>query len=293
VREIRFDSGRLLSDSQREFFQLARIRGFRYVFEVFQNTQCPNNYEIAHFWASSTLGELILQRIPDQLKEAYLPYHCIDVECGIPRPKAVRVRIRSLHQEKSVWGTVYYSRRCPKLTIDGQQLTVAFSDHAIRRIAERTVYDWKTYNGLGDVFGYVENCVYFEDCTQVLGQPAFAIYNRCAEGFFSYTYAEQVLKSIEPGVKYFYRIGYCPAVIDSDFVKAKTLLVPGMRGTPENDLVDSSSLPRAEKQQMSKRAGALSYKSLVDTSDFSLLRWFHENGVPQVVSLPDPVFVYN
>ena len=39
------------------------------------------------------------------------------------------------------------------------------SRHALERICERTVYDWRTYGGHSDAFAFLDNCVYFADCT--------------------------------------------------------------------------------------------------------------------------------
>ena len=37
----------------------------------------------------------------------------------------------------------------------------------------------------------------------------------------------------------------------------------------------------------------LSMKALVDASDISLIKWFHDNGVPQVIQSDRQVFVYD
>ena len=51
--------------------------------------------------------------------------------------------------------------------------------HAIERIFERSVHDWRTFGGSGDAFALVANCVYFEDCSGNFGEPCFTLYNKC------------------------------------------------------------------------------------------------------------------
>jgi hypothetical protein len=67
------------------------------------------------------------------------------------------------------------------------------------------------------------------------------------------------------------------------------MLMPGMRGTPEAAVLSRSSLPPAVKEAMRQQVGGLTYKRLIETEDFSVLKWFHYNGVPQVVPLTGDV----
>lgn len=181
----------------------------------------------------------------------------------------------------------------------------------MERICERTVYNWKDFDGHGDAFAFLDNCVYFEDCTTVRGEPSFVIYNSCVPHFHSWGYVEHVLGRQErqsddaygaiAGVAtdpiYYYRVGYCPVTFHGDIALAKTLLFPGMsrkKGTPEGSLIKNSDLSAAEIARMQGQVESqLSMKSLADSGDFSLVRWFHDNGVPQVVAIDQEVFKYH
>ena len=48
----------------------------------------------------------------------------------------------------------YYSPRKPTIRFAGVpgEWLVAFSEHALKRICERTVYNWKDFGGQGDAF---------------------------------------------------------------------------------------------------------------------------------------------
>jgi hypothetical protein len=66
------------------------------------------------------------------------------------------------------------------------------------------------------------------------------------------------------------------------------------KGTPEGRLIERSGLPAAEVARMKAQVESqLSMKALVDGGDFSLVKWSHDNGVPQVVRLDKEVFKYD
>ena len=252
-------------------------------------------------------GTLLQRRLPEGLIK---PTRCLDVVHGIgDRGNMLEVRCRSLMVRSTAREPVYHSRRMPRIRFGKgeREWLVAFNRHALERICERTVYDWQSYGGQGDAFAFLDNCVYFEDCTDARGEPSFVVYNSCAEDFHSWDYVEQLLgipsdsshdiaKEIS-GSRFYYRVGYCPVRLDGDIAVATTLLFPGMnlkKGTPEGRLIERAGLPPAEiarlKEQVEKQ---LSMKALVDSGDFSLIKWFHNNGVPQVIKLDDKVFEYD
>jgi hypothetical protein len=94
-----------------------------------------------------------------------------------------------------------------------------------------------------------------------------------------------------------YRVGYCPVSFHSDLALATTLLFPGMnrqKGTPEGRLIERSGLPTGEIDCMKAHVESqLSMKALANSGDFSLVKWFHDHGVPQVVPIDKDVFKYD
>jgi hypothetical protein len=92
-------------------------------------------------------------------------------------------------------------------------------------------------------------------------------------------------------------VGYCPVTFQGDLAVATTLLFPGMserKGTPEGTLIENSGLPPAEIDRLKVQVeGQLSMRGLADSGDFTLIKWFHANGVPQVVRLDREVFKYD
>jgi hypothetical protein len=225
------------------------------------------------------LGQVIFDRIPGLL--SWIPFNDVQV---MPRGKDIVVEFRSLLQAKGLGGTTYYSRHKPTLNIDGRKKIVGFSEHSIRQICDRVVPTWRTYRGLGNAFAILDQCIHFERAELHGGQLAFTLYDECCYGFFSGAYVDEVLGGWDGRSKgHYYRVGYCPAVVGGDFVKAKTLLFPGHRSTPEYSMIGRLALSHEEKERMRAEARRSNIQRLRDTRDFSLVKRFHDNGIPQVI----------
>ena len=242
-----------------------------------------------HF--SLTLGEAVFTRIPRPELVKYVPVNDV---LFAPAGRHIEVIFRSLLRTKGRFGTCYCSRRKPIIAIDGQPKIVAFSKHALEQICDRIVPEWWTYAGLGDVFAYFDQCVYFERSDLPNGDLAFTFYEQCYEDrFWQHCYMTQVLGTdcVDPDKgKCYYRVGYCPAVIEGDFIKAKTVLFPGFKKTPEYRAIERSSLPYSEKRALMDKATELDAAHLLRDNDLSIIKWFHDNGTPQVVQMKQELF---
>jgi hypothetical protein len=294
VRRVRVEHAERLLPPQRDFYRAARRCGFGPaqaglhvaaekvgVRGTFAFSVCLMN-----------LGDALLASLPSGLLERYIPYHCIDLTFGYPTPNSILASFRALLTARTPGGTAYHSRRRPTVAVGDRRGIVAFTLHAIERICTRTVHDWRSFGGSGDVFAYLENCIYYEGIVAGDGQPLFAIYNSCRPGFAGFGIAEAVLGDLDPARSYYYRVGYCPVAFTGPFALAKTLLSPGMRGTPEHAALARSGMPAAERRRLSRGEGGLTFRDLVLGEDYSALRWFHEHGVPQVVAMDREVFRY-
>jgi hypothetical protein len=175
----------------------------------------------------------------------------------------------------------------------GRERFVGFSRHAIEKIYERSVSDWRTFGGSGDAFALLDNCVYFEDCSAQCGEPCFTLYNACRPGLPYGDLPQLLLGEEEPGKAYYFRIGYCPVAIEGDLVKAITMKSPGMTKTPERVALGRARLSRPEKDRLNELAAKLEYRQLAEADDYRLIRWFHEHAVPQVVTFDHEVFRYD
>ena len=239
------------------------------------NTEVP----IA-FVLSCKIGQTVFDMIGDEELKKWIPFH--DIQFLLTGTR-VMVLFRALMTEHGKWGTTYYSRHKPTIEVDGKKYLVGFSRHAIERICERIEPNWVDYADLGSAFSIFDECVYFERSDFFDGQLAFTFYAPCMDGFFSGSYVEHIL--LEAAEKnHYYRIGYCPFKLDNGFARAMTLLVPGQRPTPEYGLMMQSGLPQKEIEEMRLLAKKMNKEYLRETFDFSLLKWFHDRGIPQVIT---------
>jgi hypothetical protein len=79
-----------------------------------------------------------------------------------------------------------------------------------------------------------------------------------------------------------YRLGYCPIESDGAFVVAKTFLPPGYKGTPEYGMLIKSKLPKADRTTLLSLARDHVRDHEQADDWLPLIKWFHNNGVPQV-----------
>ncbi|MGC4033474.1 MAG: hypothetical protein QM754_17430 [Tepidisphaeraceae bacterium] len=225
------------------------------------------------------LGQIVYDRIPSTDLKRWIPVNDANI---LHVGRRIEVRFRGLRKQKGPNGTIFFSRREPVEVVNGEPKVLAFSGHAIERICHRLVHKWTSYAGMGDVFAFLDAPQHIEWTTLPNGQQAFSFFNDCAQGFLSGKYVADVLgQDVRHDGQFAYRVGYCPAVIEDRFVKATTLLLPGFAGTPEMEMIFHSNLRYDERQALVDQAKRV--HDLIMQGDLSLIKFFHEHGLPQVI----------
>jgi hypothetical protein len=294
VLAVRRDYRTILSEPVQDLLRLGRRCGFPVGMALIDKhiDHAPGGIHY-QYQACLGLGEAIFRRIPRSVMDAHLLYHTFDVIFGEPQPHRMKVRFRSLLWSPGSTGRVYYSWRRPTVRVCGRDLVVGFSDHAVRWIYERAAFDWRTYAGSGQAFAYLNDCVYFEDVSAQFGQPCFAVFCPCVPNYVGGMLAERVLgRPVAAHDRLCYRIGYCPSTVTGEFLKAKTLLLPGMERTPERRALEEARLPQLLRSSFEKSMEAFFGRGRQPINVCTVQGWFHINGVPQVVSIDQPVFKY-
>lgn len=300
LQQFRFDE---LPPHEHEVYKLVKSHGAGYAARALRAAMEEIQKEGGERGESARFGELawhfnlgqaVLDKIPRDRLLAFIPQNNVRF---VPTGNRIVVAFDTMLREPGAQGTVWYSRRRPVIEVGGTPYVVAFSKHAMERTCERLKRDWTTYAALGDVFAFLNHCVYYERATLHPDQLAFTFYNLCDDPqFTTYWYVLDVLgkENLDPAKgKPYYRIGYCPAVIEGGFLKAKTLLFPGYTSTPEFGAILRSSLPRAEKEALIDRVTRLDTGVLYDGGDVTVMRWFHENGVLQVIQTSRTMYRYD
>ena len=108
-------------------------------------------------------------------------------------------------------------------------------------------------------------------------------------GFFNGHIAEQILGR-SPRKKCYHRVGYCPVVIDGLFAKATTLLYPGYVGTPEYGLILRNGMRGMTRPQIVDLASRMTRQELETNQDYSLMKMFHDNGIPQIIETDEDYY---
>ncbi len=243
-----------------------------------------------------SVGHAIFLHIPDDVKRRFLPMN--DVQF-LYHDDIIVAKFRSLLTQKSSGGTTYYSRYKPTIVFEGKEYIVGFSTEALKRTCERAMKDPLRYDALGDVYAYFEDCQYFEPCTLRDGSYAFSFFDECPADLslqvssWQLGWAKTILgvKEVDPTQgKLYYRVGYCPVALDKGFAKAKTLLFPGFKKTPEYEALDNIHMPPETKRRLQRLATDSDMTSLWETNDFSALKCFHDNGIEQVRQTTEPLF---
>lgn len=291
LSKLRLNDRNLFTDEQIKFFTSIRRLGFNAVIK--DNIMDHHNSEIGAL--QKRIGDIVFERLNNQL-DMVTPY--CDVSIMLQRD--VCYKLDALREDKTKGGIVYYSRKFPTVTSDGIKLIVGFSRHAIDQLCKRVVHDMMSYYGAGDAFAYVSNCIYYELLDVYpngLKRPVIAIYNICLKGAFEGLYVRQVLGQEHfQGRKFYHRLGYCPVdITDNGYAKAITFLTPGMRGTPEFELISTSDISTSQKRQLNRLVAesGTTKGELIANQNFTALKWFHEHGIPQVVEFEHSVFDYS
>ena len=307
VSTIDFGDPAQFEEAQRRAFRMLKELGLDVIERAVRKAEEQEGPELSvgfrrFIWC---LGNLVVEKMTPAERSRFIPFNDVLIT---PFGHDILVRVSSLRRTEVNGTRVYHSSRCPTLTIDGKKRVVAFTRHAIERLCDRIVPSWRYYTGLGDAYAFFSDCLHFELAELYPKRLAFTFYDscfleQCRPGLTSFPceYARRVIGTramIEHrdfGRRWYYRVGYCPAFVgrdfvDGDFVVAKTLLFPGMKTTPEYGLLLESPLSEQERNAMLAKAESQTAETMQKTWDYSLVKWFHDNGVPQVVALEGDIF---
>lgn len=244
------------------------------------------------FHLSLILGEIIFNQIPEDVRKNFLPYNDMCVGCAGTR---FVLKFSQLKEQSGPGGTLYFSRHRPRISVNGEDKTVAFSRHAIERICMRLYPRWLSYASAGDAHAIFAACMHFDPVMLHGNQLAFTFFGPCGnENFACFaTYVNEVLgeevMDTTKGAAY-YRVGYCPIVVEGDFAKATTFLYPGYTATPEYGALRKSKLPFSEKERLKTLARENNATKTIIDQDVEVIRWFHQNGVPQVIQTQEALY---
>ncbi len=237
------------------------------------------------------LGDWLFRMLPERYTKNPLPNYYYHVE---PVDDALRISFRFLSSVRmpEFRGPVFYSPLEPSVELGGGSWKVCFIDHVLERACERIASTRPiTYPAFQGCQLYFENCVYYEPVTLPSGQEAVRLWHFIGTSqhadYVSELAGEQAREL--PQEQWCFNIGYCPLQIVRLHAVGITLLFPGYRNTPEADLVNRASIPRHLREQLRQAADDNTLARLMNKETLEVMRWYHENGIPQVRILDRPL----
>jgi len=292
MAKVRFDDASLrLKRGDLGILMAIRKWGYAEALRILQS----NGWDEERMRISATLmpGTILygmMDKLFPSLLSRYVPF-----SMAIPDPvgREFIVSIQELSAVDTTAGHAYCSRNVGVVCIfDGQEKAVVFSHHAISRLQERLYpnEDRRSFTASGDIYAYLDGGSVVERISPVgYESPGgdqgviLALYVISSPGGFLNSYIPmELLGSVDRDRNNYYSLaGYLPSVLDNELLVAKTMLLPGMRGTPEHRAIQSLNV----MDQQSAFEG-LSRKVFDPRLpiDYGLLRFLHGQGIPQVVA---------
>lgn len=224
--------------------------------------------------AMRELRDSTFKVLPTEIVKKYCPDHIYHIRINKSQTKFLISFTQIIHK-KSEGGTVHFSSKMPKVTVKRIPAKIAFSTHAFERIIERCLPAQNTYNDItmvhqlfgGELFFKVDGemlQVYFMSSPEDVGLRG--------------DIPDKVFGLETPRKLIYVLVGYCPLSFQfhedktSSWV-ARTLLILGMRDTPEGAFV--RKLPPKLRDDLYERLG-----SVVATRYMYMLWWFQFHGFP-------------
>jgi len=245
--------------------------------------------QLLHLTAGEALIRVVDERDPTIL-DRFAPFSTALVQ---PTSNVFLITIHELTSRTTRLGHAFLHQQSPlTLSWEGRTYQIAFSRHALQRFRDRLYPrgSWRNYGALGDIYAMLGGNVVIRHIATPRDdsgrdEPLLAIYFFCCPGLFHLSpIPENVLDGIDcEAHDCFVLAGYAPCSRDSDLLVAKTLLSPGMRGTPEDHLM-REHLDLSRRAEMEQTLNSL-YDYRVPLR-YDLLRWLHAHGAVQVVARP-------
>jgi hypothetical protein len=232
---------------------------------------------------AALLGDAVFTVLGADVVTRWCPHHMYTVEPS-RSGHAWCITVDALQAVTGARGQVRYaSARRPMVGLRKRRLPLAYSVHAMQRLAERNTLGTEDYMDTRSTFHLLRGASEFDVVRSAPGQWFVALFWPCVAGYATWQFAEGILPTRRSDVPYKFRFGYLAVEEEGGFWVAKTFLPPGYLGTPEYALLSQARLPMSTKARLLAQCQGLSFKRLCFTMDLTLLRWFHEHGIPQVI----------
>jgi hypothetical protein len=201
------------------------------------------------------------------------------------------VRFDTLRKSVTNGGTVYLPPTPHHVKIAGHRWEIAFHDHAIERICQRMMATPEpTYLQYLTLWFEVNNNAWgYEPVELNDGQQALRMLTHLTtaadHSMWHEVYVKQILAAdrvIPVNAPVSVVLGYLPIAVSGRYARAITFLYPGYKNTPEKRLLDALPYGNADRRRLLALTDHANYNRLFFGDGVEAIRWFHQNGIPQV-----------
>jgi hypothetical protein len=289
ANKVRFDEPDFdLAAGNLAFLKMFKKLGYDAVRQKLGDVSDDTVVQILHLTAGEALFRK-LDELDSTILDRFAPFSMAVVN---PTSNTFSISVHELTPRATRLGHAFLHAVSPlSLTVDGRPYQIAFSRHALQRFRDRLYPrgSWRNYGALGDIYAMLGGSLVIRHAaTQYDGsqeEPLLAMYFYSSPGQFHISpVPENVLGSIDREANdYFVLAGYAPCAQDGDLLVVKTLLSPGMRGTPEAQAMREQLDPLLRMDMDQALLNLFDYRVPVR---YDVLHWLHTRGAVQVVARP-------
>jgi len=230
---------------------------------VFKKAVENNNFRRFHHGIANTvIDKLDIGRFEDFLTyvlheeiiqrggQKFFPYCKFDISHHFG--SVYRIAVSSFSVKKSSENPTYFPYRKTTMKYEGSEFEVGFSKHAIERLGDRVVVGRNVYLYDKIFFMYMNNYLYVKKgfisnlntnkktlCAEIY-RPMYTALE--TDKFMIEAFSEYDGNVVDYNkYRYYLKAAYAPLLIDRTNMtaKAKTVLIPGMKGTPEQVVLEN------------------------------------------------------
>lgn len=299
VKTFSFDDPQCCDDTTRANYASIADVGMKgwvrhFAGEIAQVSSTPQEARLRHEYQLVTMyshfGEWLFAQLPMGLKssfslDTFFRVHLDDTGIGI--------HFTLLESVGEPANPLYLPPDAPKVVMQGAKWQVGLYRHALERICSRITGGRETtYAGYNDIyFRLHQKCFAYEPVILHGGQEALRVdfqlpvTNHCFKYYAEYARKILGLPADHPfsdADRLYAVAGYLPLQIQGKYARAKTFLLPGFAKTPEYALARSNATTPEERMLLRDMTDEERRTGDLDGWTVEAIRWYHENGVPQV-----------
>jgi hypothetical protein len=273
------------------------VKGAQDVFRAMLRSEAASGPELENIVFHQVMGTLeapgrwLFEQLPERFKTGALMRYFFIVAFD---DTAFVVRFHFMETAQSPGGTVYLPPGRPRVELAGHSWQLAFHGHALERLCERVRATPRTtyfqYTLLWTAL--TNNLWVFDAITLNDGQQAVRVLLQMDPSVevsrWYDVYVQQLLgwtarRSTSPRLAVV--LGYLPVEVSGRYARAITFLFPGFRNTPEHKLIEQLPAGAPMRRRIEAISRNANFHSLFYRKTVEAIKWFHDNGVPQVFPL--------